>query len=633
MGLSQQEIINSMNKIKTPWASALGNLRQSWQQILVTHFAFTALGLVLFAPLIGLIGRLLLKLSGQTALADQDIAYFLLSPLGMFALIVFSALLIGILAFEQAAMMRIAASVVRGQTVSTNDALRFTAAKVNRTFVFTLRLVVRVLLLTLPFLAVAAAIAFYLITDYDINYYLTEKPPEFLTAVVLIGMILITMSVILVRKLLGWSLALPLVLFTDILPEQSFSESTRIARGNRKLFLALLLSWGILAILLTSLVLGAIQLIGSWLVPSFTESISFLVMLLGGLSLAWMLGNFLITAFTSGSFAYLVMGLFDQYCTAQNNAFSDTDIKNSGNKGLNISRRGLVSILVAGVIAAGLAGAWLINGIQTNDAVTIVAHRGAAGKAPENTLAAIKQAIEDRTDWVEIDVQETADGEVVVMHDSDFMKLAGNKLKIWDATVPLLTDIDIGSWFEPAFSQERVPTLKQVLELSRGKAKVVIELKYYGHDENLEQRVVDIVEDADMVSETAIMSLKYDAVKKIRELRPDWKIGLLSATAIGDLTSLDADFLAVAMGMASAGFVRRSHEAGKKVYVWTVNDPVSMSRMISLGVDGIITDEPEMARQVLLERKHLSSAQRLLIHTALLFGQSITTKEYRDESP
>ena len=633
MGLSQQEIVNSMNKIKTPWASALGNLRQSWQQILVTHFAFTALGLVLFAPLIGLIGRLLLKLSGQTALADQDIAYFLLSPLGMFALIAFSALLIGILAFEQAAMMRIAASVVRGQTVSTNDALRFTAAKVNRTFVFTLRLVVRVLLLTLPFLAVAAAIAFYLITDYDINYYLTEKPPEFLTAVVLIGMILITMSVILVRKLLGWSLALPLVLFTDILPEQSFSESTRIARGNRKLFLALLLSWGILAILLTSLVLGAIQLIGSWLVPSFTESISFLVMLLGGLSLAWMLGNFLITAFTSGSFAYLVMGLFDQYCTAQKNAFSDTDIKVSGNKGLNISRRGLLSILVAGVIAAGLAGAWLINGIQTKDTVTIVAHRGAAGKAPENTLAAIKQAIEDRTDWVEIDVQETADGEVVVMHDSDFMKLAGNKLKIWDATVPLLTDIDIGSWFEPAFSQERVPTLKQVLELSRGKAKVVIELKYYGHDENLEQRVVDIVEDADMVSETAIMSLKYGAVKKLRELRPDWKVGLLSATAIGDLTSLDADFLAVAMGMASAGFVRRSHAAGKKVYVWTVNDPVSMSRMISLGVDGIITDEPEMARQVLLERKNLSSAQRLLIHTALLFGQSITTREYRDESP
>ena len=87
------------------------------------------------------------------------------------------------------------------------------------------------------------------------------------------------------------------------------------------------------------------------------------------------------------------------------------------------------------------------------------------------------------------------------------------------------------------------------------------------------------------------------------------------------------------MGMASAGFVRRTHEAGKQVYVWTVNDPVSMSRMISLGVDGIITDEPEMARQVLKERATMSSAERLLIHTALLFGQSFTPKQYRDDSP
>ena len=202
---------------------------------------------------------------------------------------------------------------------------------------------------------------------------------------------------------------------------------------------------------------------------------------------------------------------------------------------IGISKRGVAIFLLAGVVIAVLTGRWLINGIQTDDDITIIAHRGAAGKAPENTLASIHQAIEDKADWIEIDVQETADGDIVVMHDSDFMKLAGNKLKIRDATLPLLADIDIGSWYDSSFSQERVPTLKQVLDTSRGKAKVVIELKYYGHDKHLEQRVVDIVENAGMVDETAIMSLKYDAVKKMRALRPDWKIGLLSATAIGDL--------------------------------------------------------------------------------------------------
>ena len=289
--------------------------------------------------------------------------------------------------------------------------------------------------------------------------------------------------------------------------------------------------------------------------------------------------------------------------------------------------------LVIGFVAAGLTGAALIGDIQTEDKTAIVAHRGAAGKAPENTLAAVQRAIEDKADWVEVDVQETADGEVVVIHDSDFMKLAGNKVKVWEATLAQIGDIDIGSWFDPSFSAERVPTLSKVLEAARGKAKVVIELKYYGHDQKLEQRVVDVVEAAGMVNETAIMSLKYDAVSKIRSLRPDWKIGLLSATAIGDLSNLDTDFLAVATGMVSAGFVRRAHDAGKQVFAWTVNDPVSMSRMISLGVDGIITDEPEMARRVLADRAELSTVERLLIHTALLFGQPYTPREYRDNSP
>ena len=219
------------------------------------------------------------------------------------------------------------------------------------------------------------------------------------------------------------------------------------------------------------------------------------------------------------------------------------------------------------------------------------------------------------------------------MHDSDFMKLSGKDIKVWDATQAQMADIDVGSWFDPTFSNEHVPTLRDVLEMSKGKSNVVIELKYYGHDEQLEQRVVDLVEEMDMVNETAIMSLKYDAIKKVRALRPEWTIGLLSATAIGDLTQLDADFLAVAMGMASSGFVRRAHEEGRKVFVWTVNDPVSMSRMMSLGVDGIITDEPAMARQVLADRAEMSSAERLLLHTALLFGQSFTPKEYRDDSP
>jgi glycerophosphoryl diester phosphodiesterase len=107
----------------------------------------------------------------------------------------------------------------------------------------------------------------------------------------------------------------------------------------------------------------------------------------------------------------------------------------------------------------------------------VIGHRGAAALAPENTLSSVERAIEDGADWVEIDVQETADGEVVVLHDSDFMKLAGTPLKIWEGSFAEVRSLDIGSWFGPEFRGEGVATLEEALLRAKGRAKVIIELK------------------------------------------------------------------------------------------------------------------------------------------------------------
>jgi len=615
------------------WKTSLHRLRQDWQQVFTTHLAYTVLGFVIFAPLLGLLGRLLLKLSDKPALADQDIAWFLLSPPGIVALVLLTALLITIAGFQQAAFMTLGAGKGQGVHLGTVNALRFTAAYARFIFSFALRLVVRVLLLTLPFLAIAGAIAWLLLTDYDINYYLNEQPPIFWVAAISIGLLLLAMLALLVHKLIGWSLALPLVLFAGVSPAQSFAESERITRWRRRQILSVLGLWALLAVLLGIVLLGIIQQLGAWIVPPFFDSIVWLVPVLGGFVALWVFGNFLVTAFTSGSLAYLLVGCYEEFgpgaATPDMHALTQRDAA----RGWRLTKSRLALLMIGGIICAVLLGHWLQQGIRIQDTVTVVAHRGAAGAAPENTLAAVRRALEDGTDWVEIDVQETVDGEVVVMHDSDFMKLAGNPLKVWDGTLAQVQDIDIGSWFGPAFSAERVPTLAAVLEEVRGKARLVIELKYYGHDQQLEQRVVDIVEQAGMVDEIAIMSLKYEGIQKIRKLRPDWNIGLLSAKSIGNLANLDVDFLAVNTGMATPGFVRRAQEQDKQVFVWTINDRVSMFRMFSLGINGIITDEPAIAREVLEERVDMSTAERLLVHTAVLFGRPVPPGLYRDESP
>ncbi len=142
---------------------------------------------------------------------------------------------------------------------------------------------------------------------------------------------------------------------------------------------------------------------------------------------------------------------------------------------------------------------------------------------------------------------------------------------------------------------------------------MLIELKYYGHDDRLEERVAELVEETGMADDVMIMSLKRTGIAKMRSLRPDWPMGILAARAIGDLSALDADFLAVNTGQVSGQLLRCAQAAGKPVYVWTVDDPRAMSRMISMGVDGLITNKPALARQVMEERAALSLPERMLL--------------------
>jgi glycerophosphoryl diester phosphodiesterase len=136
-----------------------------------------------------------------------------------------------------------------------------------------------------------------------------------------------------------------------------------------------------------------------------------------------------------------------------------------------------------------------------------------------------------------------------------------------------------------------------------------------------------------MVDEVVIMSLKYDGLRKFRALRTDWPVGLLSSKAIGKLSDLDVNFIAINMATAKPGLIRRIHKAGKQVFVWTVNDQVSMLRMMSFGVDGLITDEPALAVDVRREYSEFTPVERLLIHTTVLLNKPIPKRIYRDQSP
>jgi glycerophosphoryl diester phosphodiesterase len=442
------------------------------------------------------------------------------------------------------------------------------------------------------------------------------------------------MSIVLVRKLLDWSMSLPLLLFGGTPPAQCFRESTVAMKGNRRHLLVNLTAWASAALIMSAMMILIMWLVGTLIVPLAMNSIQWLLFVLGGVVAIGAVGGFVVAAFTGGSFAYVIADTFFHVIPEiAEKAPVASSVQKATSTTARLTTRKAVLLLVAGVAVAGLTGYWLINSVPINDDVYVIAHRGASGRAPENTIAAIQAAIEDEADWIEIDVQETVDGEIVLLHDSDFMKLAGVDLKIWDGTLQQVSEIDVGGWFAPEFADQRPPTLAEVLQITKGRGRLIIEFKYYGHDERLEERVVELVEQADMVDDVMIMSLEPKGVRKMRELRPDWTVGLLAAQAAGNLAQLDVDFLAVKEALVTPDLILAARNSGKQVFVWTLNDAYSMTRAISIGVDGIITNEPVLARQVLDDRANLTPTEHLLLHTALLLGQQPPTRSYRDDSP
>jgi glycerophosphoryl diester phosphodiesterase len=612
----------TMDEVREVVTSALRDFRKTWRALLSTDALYKLLAFALLVPLTALAIRLIVSTSGSPALADTDILFFFLRPLGLAALIALSALSLTIVALEQACLMTIGLGAVEGKRIRLWDALVYGAGQAGRIVRLTMRVAGTILLLSAPFLVAGGLVYRSLLTEFDINYYLSEKPPAFWIAAPVLAVIGIVLAIVLVRVLTSWALALPILLFENAPVRQALSLSKDRVRGSRWLVGVTLVGWFLGTIVLSGLALGVVSLVGRLALSALSGSVSVLVLAAGGFLVVWAAVNLIVTLITAAMFALLVVRLFDSLDGGDTRRTSDrwASVSSAAGETWRVPKKALPVVLIVLAVAAGLVAKFLVNNVYRDRNILITAHRGAAGAAPENTLASVKQAIADGTDFVEIDVQETADGEVVVIHDRDLMKVGGTNLQIHTSTFEQLQAVDIGSWFAPEFEAERVPTLEQVLELCKGKAHVDIELKYYGFDERLEERVVEIVEAAGMESEIVVMSLEYDGIQKIRGLRPDWTYGLLTATALGDLTRVDADFLAVHASLATPGFVRRAHRRGKQVFVWTVNDPVEMWKMMNRGVDSIITDEPALARRVLTERAAMNAVERLMVELSFRFG-------------
>jgi len=232
----------------------------------------------------------------------------------------------------------------------------------------------------------------------------------------------------------------------------------------------------------------------------------------------------------------------------------------------------------------------------------VQAHRGASAIAPENTIAAFRAAAEAGAKWVELDVALSADGQLIVIHDDSVDRTSSGSGSLGELTQAQIGALDAGTWFDPFFAGERIPTLGETIEaLGELGLSANVEIKQHKHHKSLDQLVHAVQSDiAKRSAKTEIMISSFDseALRAMHALEPNLEMAMLwgrppedwaDQLALIPATTIHMHFKALSIGM-----LEETTRRGIKVRAWTCNDPVQLVSFWGAGLTGVITDNPKV---------------------------------------
>ncbi|MDR7518350.1 MAG: glycerophosphodiester phosphodiesterase family protein [Armatimonadota bacterium] len=269
-------------------------------------------------------------------------------------------------------------------------------------------------------------------------------------------------------------------------------------------------------------------------------------------------------------------------------------------------------------VALGLLA--LVAGAVVSPTVDVHAHRGGAGLAPENTLAAFRNALALGADYLEMDLHASADGEVVVIHDATLQRTTNGRGYVRQTPLAELQRLDAGSWFHGRFAGERIPTLREVLEMVRvwgdSRIRLNLETKYDANappPADFEERILGLVREAGMADRILLQSFFYPSLVRVRALNAAVPTAVLRrvsdipSDAVAVVREARASVYSPNFRLIGPDVIEALHRAGVPVVPWTVNEPADMERMLEAGIgrlpgDGIITDYPDRLLQLLRAR-------------------------------
>ncbi len=265
-----------------------------------------------------------------------------------------------------------------------------------------------------------------------------------------------------------------------------------------------------------------------------------------------------------------------------------------------------VTILATGAFAAGGEGPATIEAfMKTNSPTRVIAHRGFSSRAPENTLAAVRQAIDVGAHMVEVDVTVTADGQVICLHDETLDRTSDGSGAATDMNLAEIRQLDAGSWFAPEYQGEKIPTLIEVFDTVKGRILINVEIKPEAVEHGVVQKVAALINEHKMRDSVVVSSFSPEALRLMKTTDP----AVITASLFNKDLHTGRDPLEVIQEVGSRGFnisgkrltpemLERCHRHEIPVAVYTVNDPTTMRSLMELGVDAVFTDHPDLMLEV-----------------------------------
>ncbi len=587
-------------------SDAVRVLRRAFWPLLAFETAIGFVTVIVLDPLLLLLLDRIVALGGDPFVGNSALVAFALSPAGLTAIAVaaIGATFFVVATFGGESLVLWGAR--RGKPPRHLAIWRSLLGRVPVLLAISAWLIAVAMLLALPVAATAIAARRWLLSDGDFYFYLTTRPPEFIWAAAAVIIVAAIAGVAGFLLLLRTGLAVPICLARPLGARRAFWLSAMATRGRQRALILRLLGVAGGLVLLWAVVLAVLSVLLERLIANPMTAPALLrtgaLFAVGGA-----IGFAVLAAISRG--AVLLVLLLDRA--------ADQVLPASVEPGPISARRRWLGVAVTLGICATIPVAAAMQMTRGGPAVPrtigITAHRAGSARAPENTIAALRNAIAEGADVVEVDAQETADGEVVLLHDTDLRRVAGVARSVWEMRSDELQRLDVGSWFAPRFAGERIPTLRAFAEASRGRVRLNVELKDNGHEQDLAARVVAILRETGVADQAAISSLDLGLLRQVRQIAPEIKRGLILATGIGNLRAVDVDFVALARRLATRAVIRQLAERGREAHVWTLDDDATIARAMLDGAANIITGDTLRAVRVRDWFNGLSKPERMLL--------------------